>query len=168
MYDLMTTLLKGSAIWAYLGQDYDFNTSACSRRALKALLSINVNNVCPIFSAWKGPYFVKLQLKILSLGKWHSYLWRSTYQNFSISQSVKAKSALVWQCISSDQKSHTIRHSWKRWWILARAKLIPESSPEYWRKYRVIFLTGPPLNLLSVGWNVTDFKKTLESQTGPP
>ena len=28
--------------------------------------------------------------------------------------------------------------------------------------YRVIFLTGPPLNLLSVGWNVTDFKKTLE------
>ena len=36
------------------------------------------------------------------------------------------------------------------------------------KKYRVIFLTGPPLNLLSVGWNVTDFKKTLESQTGPP
>ena len=35
-------------------------------------------------------------------------------------------------------------------------------------KYRVIFLTGPPLNLLSVGWKVTDFKKTLESQTGPP
>ena len=31
----------------------------------------------------------------------------------------------------------------------------------------MIFLTGPPLNLLSVGWNVTDFKKTLESQTGP-
>jgi hypothetical protein len=27
MYDLMTTLLSGSAIWAYLGQDYDFNTS---------------------------------------------------------------------------------------------------------------------------------------------
>ena len=25
-------------------------------------------------------------------------------------------------------------------------------------KYRVIFLTGPPLNLLSVGWKVTDFK----------
>ena len=111
---------------------YDFNTSAYSRRALTALLSINVNNVCPIFSAWKGPYFVKLQLKILSLGKWHSYLWRSTYQNFSISQSVKAKSALVCQCISSDQKSHTIRHSWKRWWILARAISIPESSPESW------------------------------------
>jgi len=51
MYDLMTTLLSGSAIWAYLGQDYDFNTSACSRRALKALLPINVN-VCPIFSAF--------------------------------------------------------------------------------------------------------------------
>ena len=34
-------------------------------------------------------------------------------------------------------------------------------------KYRVIFLTGPPLNLLSVGWKVTDFKKMLESQTGP-
>ena len=29
----------------------------------------------------------------------------------------------------------------------------------------MIFLTGPPLNLLSVGWKVTDFKKTLESQT---
>ena len=137
MYDLMTTLLSGSAIWAYFRQDYCFNTSASSRRALKALLSINVNNVCPIFSAWKGPYFVKLQLKILSLGKWHSYLWRSTYQNFSISQSVKAKSALVCQCISSDQKSHTIRHSWKRWWILARAILIPESSPESWRKYLI-------------------------------
>ena len=27
------------------------------------------------------------------------------------------------------------------------------------RKYRVIFLTGPPLNLLSVGWKVTDLKK---------
>ena len=52
MYDLMTTLLSGSAIWAYLGQDYDFNTSACSRRALKALLSINVNNFCPIISAF--------------------------------------------------------------------------------------------------------------------
>ena len=34
--------------------------------------------------------------------------------------------------------------------------------------YRVIFLTGPPLNLISVGWKVTDFKKTSESQTGPP
>ena len=33
---------------------------------------------------------------------------------------------------------------------------------------RGIFLSGPPLNLLSVGWNVTDFKKALESQTGPP
>ena len=32
----------------------------------------------------------------------------------------------------------------------------------------MIFLTGPPLNLLSVGWKVTDFKKTFESQTGPP
>ena len=26
-------VLSGSAIWAYLGQDYDFNTSACSRQA---------------------------------------------------------------------------------------------------------------------------------------
>ena len=34
--------------------------------------------------------------------------------------------------------------------------------------YRVIFLTGPPVNLRSVDWKVTDFKKTLESQTGPP
>ena len=34
--------------------------------------------------------------------------------------------------------------------------------------YRVIFLTGTPLNLLSVGRLVTDFKKTSESQTGPP
>ena len=32
----------------------------------------------------------------------------------------------------------------------------------------MIFLTGPLLNLLSVGREVTDFKKTLESQTGPP
>ena len=32
-----------------------------------------------------------------------------------------------------------------------------------------VFLTGPPpLSLLSVGRKVTDFKKTLESQTGPP
>ena len=30
------------------------------------------------------------------------------------------------------------------------------------------FLTGPPLNLLIVGQKTTDFKKTLESQTGPP
>ena len=35
-------------------------------------------------------------------------------------------------------------------------------------KYRVIFLTGPPLNLLSVGWKVTDFKKMSESLTGLP
>ena len=34
--------------------------------------------------------------------------------------------------------------------------------------YRVFFLTRPPLILLSVGRLVTNFKKTLESQTGPP
>ena len=31
-----------------------------------------------------------------------------------------------------------------------------------------VFLTGPPLNLQSVGRLVTNLKKTLESQTGPP
>ena len=31
------------------------------------------------------------------------------------------------------------------------------------------FLTGPPLNLLSVGWNVTDFKKNVKSpRLAPP
>ena len=36
------------------------------------------------------------------------------------------------------------------------------------RQIQGVFLTGPPLNLLSVGRLVTDFKKTSESQTGPP
>ena len=34
--------------------------------------------------------------------------------------------------------------------------------------YRVIFLTGPPLNLLSVGWKVTDFKKNVRVPDWPP
>ena len=34
--------------------------------------------------------------------------------------------------------------------------------------YRVFFLTGPSLNLLSVGQEITDFKKTHKSQTAPP
>ena len=45
---------------------------------------------------------------------------------------------------------------------------LPTDKGQFANCYRVIFLTGPPLNLLSVGWKVTDFKKTLESQTGPP
>ena len=32
----------------------------------------------------------------------------------------------------------------------------------------MIFLTGPPLNLLSVGWNVTDFKKNVRVPDWPP
>ena len=43
VYDLIT-LLPGSAIWAPLGQDYYFNTSACSRLAFNEFLN-------PIFSA---------------------------------------------------------------------------------------------------------------------
>ena len=34
--------------------------------------------------------------------------------------------------------------------------------------YRVIFLTEPPLNMLSVDWYENDFKKKFESQTGSP
>ena len=41
VYDLIT-LLPGSAIWAPLGQDYYFNTSACSRLVFNGLVGLGI------------------------------------------------------------------------------------------------------------------------------
>ena len=60
------------------------------------------------------------------------------------------------------------------WWVGARGPTRLRNS-EFTQIFWVfpVYIQGvvfnwPPLNLLSVGRWVTDFKKTLESQTGPP